>query len=89
ASKTPAGQAGKPLNEIGHGYYEAARGRRYYCHRDLAGRRIHYVVTPAGNLAPVCADDRECKPKGIPCYGHKPRLRRSPRTRVLKQNQGG
>lgn len=42
-------------------------GRCYYCHRNLAGRRIHYVVTPAGNLAPVCADDRECKPKGIPC----------------------
>lgn len=27
-------------------------GRCYYCHRNLAGRRIHYVVTPAGNLAP-------------------------------------
>lgn len=40
-------------------------------------------------LVPVCADDRECKPKGIPCYGHKPRLRRSPRTRALKRNQGG
>ena len=26
-------------------------GRCYYCHRNLAGRRIHYVVTPAGNLA--------------------------------------
>ena len=64
-------------------------GRCYYCHRNLAGHRIHYVVTPAGNLAQVCADDRECKPKGITCYGHKPRLRRSPRTRVLKRNQGG
>nr|DAE77995.1 MAG TPA: hypothetical protein [Caudoviricetes sp.] len=61
--------------------------RCYYCHKKLTGR-IHYVVTPSGNLAPVCADDRECKPRGITCHGDKPKAKKQPRTRALKRNQG-
>nr|DAH64630.1 MAG TPA: hypothetical protein [Caudoviricetes sp.] len=60
--------------------------RCYYCRKKLTGR-IHYVVTPSGNLAPVCADDRECKPRGISCHGDRPKCKHQPNNKVLHKNK--
>lgn len=58
--------------------------RCYYCRKKLTGR-IHYVVTPSGNLAPVCADDRECKPRGISCHGDRPKCKHQPKKYEFKE----
>ena len=60
--------------------------RCYYCHKKLTGR-IHHVVTPSGNLAPVCADDWECRPRAIQCHGPRPKIAHQAKNRVLERNK--
>ena len=60
--------------------------RCYYCHKKLNGYH-HYVVTAQGKLAPVCADDRECKPRAIQCHGARPQTAHKAKNKVLERNK--
>ncbi len=60
--------------------------RCYYCHKKITGYR-HYVVTVDGKLMPVCADDRECRPRAIKCHGPRPGVAHQARNKVLERNK--